>query len=179
LARSRWLECTCGRMQSPKVRCRPPQEFLQCRVDTQDGCQEQCPIRKYAHVHQCLCTRGRIFMFLYSESCSGSCRGHVALWLCVKVTIHQCGGGHFFIRASARESILASAVSRVDGCQGLALWAAATAMFNQLLFVQSRVAMLDVFEVAFLVWGGRSIHAQKPPPERCVGQPANSEALHV
>jgi dolichyl-phosphate-mannose--protein O-mannosyl transferase len=34
-----------------------------------------------------------------------------------------------------------------------ALWAAAIAALNQMLFVQARIAMLDVFALAFVLWG--------------------------
>ncbi len=35
----------------------------------------------------------------------------------------------------------------------LALWVALLTLFNQLLYVQSRIGMLDTFMVAFLIWG--------------------------
>jgi dolichyl-phosphate-mannose-protein mannosyltransferase len=34
-----------------------------------------------------------------------------------------------------------------------ALWAAAIAALNQMLFVQARIAMLDIFALAFVLWG--------------------------
>src|SRR3954463_4767332 len=34
-----------------------------------------------------------------------------------------------------------------------ALWAAAIAGLNQMLFVQARIAMLDIFALAFVLWG--------------------------
>jgi dolichyl-phosphate-mannose--protein O-mannosyl transferase len=36
--------------------------------------------------------------------------------------------------------------------QRIALWVAAVTAFNQVLYVQSRIAMLDVFSVAFVMW---------------------------
>jgi dolichyl-phosphate-mannose-protein mannosyltransferase len=37
--------------------------------------------------------------------------------------------------------------------QRTALWATAIAALNQLLFVQARIAMLDIFALAFVLWG--------------------------
>jgi dolichyl-phosphate-mannose-protein mannosyltransferase len=37
--------------------------------------------------------------------------------------------------------------------QRIAIWAALATLFNQLLFVQARVGMLDIFLVGFMVWG--------------------------
>jgi dolichyl-phosphate-mannose--protein O-mannosyl transferase len=39
------------------------------------------------------------------------------------------------------------------GDQRMALWATAIAALNQMLFVQARVAMLDIFALAFVLWG--------------------------
>ncbi len=39
------------------------------------------------------------------------------------------------------------------GDQRAALWAAAAALCNQVLFIQARTAMLDVFALAFTLWG--------------------------
>jgi dolichyl-phosphate-mannose--protein O-mannosyl transferase len=36
--------------------------------------------------------------------------------------------------------------------QRIALWVAAVTLFNQVLYVQSRIAMLDVFSLAFIMW---------------------------
>lgn len=37
--------------------------------------------------------------------------------------------------------------------QNIALWVAALTMFNQLLYVQARIGMLDTFMTGFMVWG--------------------------
>jgi dolichyl-phosphate-mannose--protein O-mannosyl transferase len=41
----------------------------------------------------------------------------------------------------------------IFGQQGLAVWVALVALVNQFLYVMARIAMLDVFLVAFMVWG--------------------------
>lgn len=51
--------------------------------------------------------------------------------------------------------------------RGLALWTALVALFNMMLFVAARIAMLDIFLLAFLIWGIAAVCAawdvRRPP----------------
>jgi dolichyl-phosphate-mannose--protein O-mannosyl transferase len=50
--------------------------------------------------------------------------------------------------------------------QRIALWAAAITALNQMLFVQARVAMLDIFALAFVLWGLAAFMASFREPAR-------------
>jgi dolichyl-phosphate-mannose--protein O-mannosyl transferase len=50
--------------------------------------------------------------------------------------------------------------------QRIALWATAITALNQMLFVQARVAMLDIFALAFVLWGLAAFMASFREPAR-------------